>query len=108
MDASLLWTLAGAAFTLSTAYSLGALLMRKRPAPPEILLGIGGAALSFCVFVLLLLHWAYWSAFLAIGAVASPLAWRYRGPATGDPVHIPRPLWIIFGAYGVWYLVNAL
>ena len=108
MDASPLWTLAGAAFTLSTAYALGALLMRKRSAPPEILLGIGATALSFAVFFLLLLHLAYLGAFLALGALAIPLAWRYRGTAAYDPIKIPRPLWLIFGAYGIWYLVNAL
>ena len=110
MDVSLFWTLTGAAFTLSTAYALGALLMRKRPAPPEILLGIGAAALSVAVFCLLLLHLAHWAAFLAIGAVAIPLAWRYRGAPAPTPglVTIPRPLWIVFGAYGIWYLVNAL
>jgi len=70
MDASLLWTLAGAAFTLCTAYAIGTLLMRKRPAPPEILLGIGAAALSICVFLLLLLHLAHWGVFLAIGGLA--------------------------------------
>src|SRR4051794_4058559 len=126
MDASLLWTLAGAAFTISTAYSLGALLMRRRPAPPEILLAIGGAALSFCVFFLLLLHLAHWAAFLGIGAVAIGAATvrERRAPvelsstlpngrgSDCDPQEpsprIPLPLWIIFGAYGVWYLVNAL
>ncbi|MCX6628893.1 MAG: hypothetical protein NTW28_14835, partial [Candidatus Solibacter sp.] len=66
----LLANLFGAAFTLATAYALGALLMRRRPAPPEILLAIGAAAESVLVFLLLLFHLAHWGAFLALGAAA--------------------------------------
>src|ERR1035437_6807265 len=106
----LLATLFGAAFTLATAYALGALLMRRRRAPPEILLAIGAAAESVLVFLLLLFHLAHWGAFLALGAAAILAAWRFRGKGTGtrDPIRIPRPAWVIFAAYGVWYLVNAL
>ena len=104
----LLATLFGAAFTLVTAYALGAILMRKRPAPPEILLAIGAAAESVLVFLLLLLHLAHWGVFLAIGAAAILAAWRFRTPAAHHPIHIPRAAWIVFLPYGVWYLVNAL
>src|SRR5450759_5235468 len=108
----LLATLFGAAFTLATAYALGALLMRRRPAPPEILLAIGAAAESVLVFVLLLFHLAHWGAFLAIGAAAILAAWRgaitNSGTGAQDPIRIPLAGWVIFGAYGVWYLVNAL
>src|ERR1019366_1974623 len=109
----LLATLFGAAFTLATAYALGALLMRRRPAPPEILLAIGAAAESVLVFLLLLFHLAHWGVFLALGAAAILAAWRGAITRIGtspahDPIRIPRPAWIIFGAYGVWYLVNAL
>src|ERR1019366_10330336 len=61
----LLATLFGAAFTLATAYALGVLEMRKYPAPPEITLGVGAAAESVLVFLLLLFHLAHWGAFLA-------------------------------------------
>ena len=105
---ALLSTLFGAAFTLATAYSLGAILMRKHPAPPEILLAIGAAAESMLVFVLLLGHLAHWGAFLALGVTAIVAAWRFHGKAVSDPIRIPRAAWIIFAAYGVWYLVNAL
>src|ERR1035437_6469235 len=104
-------TLFGAAFTLATAYALGALLMRKHPAPPEIVLGIGAAAESVLVFLILLFHLAHWGAFLALGAAAIVAAWRFRDGGTSpahDPFNIPRLAWVIFGAYGVWYLVNAL
>src|SRR5450759_1019496 len=108
----LLATLFGAAFTLATAYALGALLMRRRPAPPEILLAIGAAAESVLVFVLLLFHLAHWGAFLAIGAAAILAAWRgavtNSGTSAPEPIRIPLAGWVIFGAYGVWYLVNAL
>ncbi len=107
----LLSTLFGAAFTLVTAYALGALLMRKRPAPPEIVLGIGAAAESVLVFLLLLFHLAHWGAFLGIGAAAILGAWRFRGFAAAtdrDPIRIPRAAWVVFVPYGVWYLVNAL
>src|ERR1022692_504537 len=105
-------TLFGAAFTLATAYALGALLMRKHPAPPEIALGMGAAVESVLVFLLLLFHLAHWGVFLGIGGAAMVAAWRWRGPGAGasaaPPIRIPLAGWVIFGAYGVWYLVNAL
>ncbi len=104
----LLATLFGAAFTLATAYALGVLIMRKHPAPPEITLGIGAAAESVLVFLLLLCHLAHWGVFLGIGGAAMVAAWRWRGPGAGDRVPIPLAGWVIFGAYGAWYLVNAL
>src|SRR5260370_20390080 len=104
----LLSSLCGAAFTLATAYALGILLMRGRPAPPEISLAIGAATESVLVFFLLVGHVAHWGAFLAMGAAAILAAWRFRGTATHDPVRIPRAAWVIFLPYGVCYLVNAL
>ena len=102
-------TLFGAAFTLATAYALGTLFMRRRPAPPEIRLALGAAAESAVVFFLLLFHAAHWSAFLALGAAAMLAAWRFRGaPAPPERMRIPLAGWLVFGAYGVWYLVNAL
>src|ERR1035441_5659335 len=105
-------TLFGAAFTLAAAYALGLLAMRKHPAPPEITLGIGAAAESVLVFLLLLFHLAHWSVFLGIGVAAMVAAWRWRGSGAGAyapaPIRIPLAGWVIFGAYGVWYLVNVL
>ena len=101
-------TLFGAAFVLTTAYALGNLILR-RPTPPEIRLALGAAIESAIVYVLLLCHVAHWGAFLAMGVISFLAAWRFRtvqGPA--EPVRIPRAAWLIFGAYGVWYLVNAL
>jgi hypothetical protein len=105
-------TLFGAALTLATAYALGVLAMRRRPAPPEITLGIGAAAESVLVFLLLLCHLAHWGVFLGIGGAAMVAAWRWRGQgadASGPaPIRIPLAGWVIFGMYGAWYLVNAL
>jgi hypothetical protein len=105
---SLLSIFFGAAFTLATAYALGLILLRNRPVPPEIVLGIGGAAESLIVFLLLLANLAHWGVFLAVGAAAIFAAWRWRGLASWEPIRIPRPVWIVFGAYGIWYFVNAL
>jgi hypothetical protein len=106
----LVYTVLGAALALATAFALGLLLMRNRPAPPEIVLGIGAAAESVLVFFLLLFHLAHWGAFLAIAAAAIFAAWRFRNvhPPAPDPIRIPLAGWVIFGAYGIWYLVNAL
>src|ERR1022692_1647240 len=105
----LLSTLFGAAFTIATANALGALLMRRRPAPPEILFALGAAAESVLVFFLILLHLAHWGAFLALGGAAILAAWFFSGtPTAPEPMRIPPAGWVVFGAYGVWYLVNAL
>jgi hypothetical protein len=104
----LLSSIFGAAFTLATAYALGVLLMRKHPAPPEILLAIGAVAESVLVFFLLVGHVAHWGTLLAVGAAAMLAAWRFPDAAKHDPVRIPRAAWVIFIPYGVWYLVNTL
>jgi hypothetical protein len=105
---SVLGILFGAAFTLATAFALGLVLLRKAPAPPEIVLGVGAAAESLLVFLFLLFHLAHWSVFLAMGAAAVAAARRWRGPVLKDRVRIPRAVWLPLGAYGIWYLVNAL
>ena len=98
----------GAGITLATAFSLGLLLLRNRPAPPEIVLGLGAAAQSRFVFILLLANLAHWSTFLAMAAAAVLAAWRWGGAVLKESVRIPRPVWVVLGAYGIWYLVNAL
>uniref|UniRef100_Q01PU4 Uncharacterized protein n=1 Tax=Solibacter usitatus (strain Ellin6076) TaxID=234267 RepID=Q01PU4_SOLUE len=98
----------GAAFTLATAFALGLILLRKTPAPPEIVLGAGAAVESLLVFLLLLGNLAHWGVFLAIGAAAMVAARCWHGPLLKDPVSVPRVAWIVFAAYGAWYFVNAL
>jgi 4-amino-4-deoxy-L-arabinose transferase-like glycosyltransferase len=103
----------GAGFAILTCYALGALLLRRAPAPPEIALAIGAVAFSLVVFLLLLIHAGYWYVFLLVG-VAATAGWRWTA-AVDLPVPEPRPkgaVWIIalaiFGAYTLWYFVNAL
>jgi hypothetical protein len=110
---TMLPTLFGAAFTLATAYALGNLILRHRAAPAEIRLALGAAVESSIVFVLVACRVAHWGAFLAMGIAILVAAWRFRAPRAfaelgAEPVRIPRPAWIVFAAYGTWYLVNAL
>jgi 4-amino-4-deoxy-L-arabinose transferase-like glycosyltransferase len=121
MPLALLSIVCGAALALLTAYALGVALLRKLPAPPEIALALGAAAESFLVFLLLLANLGYWYVFLAMGLVAGA-SWFFlrakRDTTPRPPAPGPRPLLlnrtvrmaaaVIFCAYGVWYLVNAL
>lgn len=107
----------GAGFVILTCYGLGALLLRRTPAPPEIALAIGAVALSLIVFLLLLIHAGYWYLFLLAGAAALA-GWRLTAPfghgSVDPPATEPRPKGAvlvaaaIFGAYTLWYFVNAL
>src|SRR5713226_3586129 len=98
-------SLFGAAFTLLTAYSIGTLILRRRPAPPEIALALGAIVASFIVFLLLLANAAHWGAFLATGIVAIAAAvWKAGWRRLGRPeAHLT-----VFLGYGIWYFVNAL
>jgi len=105
----------GALFTLATAYALGAVLLRKTPAPPEIALALGAVVESFFVFLCLVLNAGHWAVYLGLGlaAVAAALLAGSRRVTLGDPVKAPlgRARIVaggIFAAYGVWYFVNAL
>jgi 4-amino-4-deoxy-L-arabinose transferase-like glycosyltransferase len=105
--------LSGAALVLVTAYGLGLAIARKTPVPPEVALALGAAAESFLVFLLIVAGVGRWYLFLAMAALAVA-CWRMfpRSPL-GEASK--RPLgkaWIaaaaIFGAYGLWYFINAL
>ncbi len=103
----------GAGFTLATAYTLGVVLLRRTPAPPEIALALGAVAESFLVFLCLLLNVAHWAVFLTIGLAALAALTRFRRVPLAEPARSPLGRsWLaaalIFGAYGVWYCVNAL
>ena len=113
MPLTLLAILFGAVFTVGAAYSLGALLLRKLAAPPEIALGVGAAGQSLIVFFLLLAGVARWPVFLAAGILPAIARIWFRRPPLPEPAKSPlRRGWIIagavFGAYGIWYFVNAL
>ena len=111
----LLSSLFGGLFTLAAAYGLGAILLRKTAVPPEILLAAGAAAESLLVLILLLCHVAIRPVFLGLGVCAiAALQWRNRGASPKETAVAPLSsrartvAWAIFGAYGVYYLVNAL
>ena len=119
----LLTALFGGAFTLATAYGLGAVLWRRTQMAPEIVLATGAAAESGLVFLLLLCHAASWAVFLAVGVgaafTAEALRTRRKRREKNDFTETPRRRgqprtsrgWIVaaaFGAYGFYYLVNAL
>lgn len=100
----------GAGFTILTCYALGALLLRKTPAPPEVALALGAVAVSFIVFLLLLIQAGHWYVFLMVGAAALT-GWRWTAPLVTEPRPTGAVLIFaaaIFGAYTVWYFVNAL
>jgi hypothetical protein len=103
----------GTALVLATSYGLGLPLLRKTRAPAEVALALGAAAESLLVFLLLLAGAGRWPVFLVMGAVAVG-CWRIFPRSALDEA-VKRPLsreWIvaaaIFGAYGIWYFVNAL
>ncbi|HWB85602.1 MAG TPA: glycosyltransferase family 39 protein [Bryobacteraceae bacterium] len=113
MPAPLPSILFGALFTLAAAYACGIILLRNVPVPPEITLAAGAAALSFVIFLLLLIHTAVWPVFLAVGCAAIvALKWLHRMPIHDAAVKpLGRARWVavaVFSAYGVWYFVNAL
>ncbi|MGB9456240.1 MAG: hypothetical protein WCB12_09370 [Bryobacteraceae bacterium] len=104
----------GAALPLAAAYAWGVLVLRRLAAPPEIALALGAAVESLLVFLLLVLHLGWWPAYLAVGLVplaALPFLSRTRLPepalaSLGRYGRIAAA--IVFAAYGVWYLVNAM
>ncbi|HJT88355.1 MAG TPA: hypothetical protein VJ732_10875, partial [Bryobacteraceae bacterium] len=113
MPLTVLSILFGAAFTILAAYGAGVLLLRRLPAPPEIALGLGAAALSFLVFVLLSVHALHPAVLLAVGAALSACALRLRRTPLEEPSKAPLGrAWIaaglILAVYGAWYVVNAM
>jgi hypothetical protein len=104
----------GAALPLAAAYAWGVILLRRLATPPEIALAVGAAFESLLVFLLLVLHLAWKPAFLVVGL--APLAVlpflhpiRLRDRALEPLGRNGRiAACVIFVAYGVWYLVNAM
>ncbi|MGA2273793.1 MAG: hypothetical protein ABSH00_09570 [Bryobacteraceae bacterium] len=104
----------GAALPLAAAYAWGVILLRRLAAPPEIALAVGAAFESLLIFLLLILHLGWRPAYLVVGL--APLAvLPFLRPARLEDAGV-EPLGrygriaagVIFAAYGVWYLVNAL
>lgn len=104
----------GAALPLAAAYAWGVLVLRRLPAPPEIALALGAAVESLLVFLLLVLHLGWWPVYLAVG-LAPLAALPFVGRAgIKEPALEPLGRYgriaavVIFAAYSVWYLVNAM
>ncbi|MGO9970229.1 MAG: glycosyltransferase family 39 protein [Bryobacteraceae bacterium] len=106
----------GAAFTLATATGLGGLVLGKACREYAVRFVTGAALLSLAVFVLCVLRLAYPAAFLAVGAAGLAGLWRERGTlreAAPEPaVEFGRiakyTFCVIFGAYFLLYLLNAM
>ena len=102
----------GAVLSIASAYALGALALRKPALPPEISLAAGAALLSVAVFFIVLGGIAGWRTFLALGVIcvlAALLNKSARSASSCRPlISCPWPLLIAFGAYAVWYFINAL
>jgi 4-amino-4-deoxy-L-arabinose transferase-like glycosyltransferase len=104
--------LTGAVLTLATAYSLGLLLFAQAPVPAEIVLAGGAVVESTVIFLLLLTHQGHWRVFLIVGALSLVLARVFSRRQPLDPLRLQGRIRIaaviVFGAYGLWYFVNAL
>jgi hypothetical protein len=104
----------GGLLTLATSWTLGAVVLCRLPAPPEIRLATGAALLSTIIFALLLAGAAQWPIFLGIGIAT--LAASYWTPRAGlkaaSALSLSRSertaAALLFGGYGVFYFVNAL
>jgi 4-amino-4-deoxy-L-arabinose transferase-like glycosyltransferase len=105
--------LLGAVLTIASAYAIGAMLVRQ---PPEIALAAGAAVLSVLIFLIVWAGMARWPGFLVLAVTACGAGLRFARPhgEAGDPPHSVLAsrerlaAVIIFGAYGLWYFVNAL
>ncbi len=100
----------GALLTLLAAWAIGRVCLRSVRAPLPVLLATGAAVLSAAVFLLLLAGAANRYALATLSAVAIASLCAARPSARSRP---PGRLWlaprgVIFGAYGVLYLVHAL
>ncbi|MBS1856652.1 MAG: hypothetical protein JST11_14885 [Acidobacteria bacterium] len=101
-------SLGGALVALIAAFALGVVVLRRREAPFEIALALGAVLESGIVFVLLLLGAANGAVFAGVTAVAAVAAWKTGWRRTASRWEWPWWAFVILGAYGVWYLVNAL
>ncbi|HTM48965.1 MAG TPA: hypothetical protein VL285_09805 [Bryobacteraceae bacterium] len=100
----LLWIIAGGLTPLAVAYSLGRLFFRE--APDVLALATGAVIESLVIFCLLAAGIATPMMFVLLGGAGLlPLLWlrpRVSAPMPGGPVLL------VFGVYGVFYLVHAL
>lgn len=103
----ILESLAGAALTILSAWSLGRWLLRRFDLTAALQFATGAALLSVAVFGLLLAHMAKpWAMLMLGGLCLAPLA-LYR-PKLSSFRWPPAWTWILAAAYGALYLANAL
>jgi hypothetical protein len=120
----LLYNLFGAVFTVAVATALGSLLLSRLRAPlargeAALIAFVSGAGLlSFVIALLCVLHQARRGVFLWMGMVTLVLsaAERWRRSRSGSvrrelpaiPLAWLSAFWIVFVAFGIYYLVNTL
>jgi len=106
--AALAGILFGAVLTITSAYGLGVLVLRKLKAPPEIELAAGAALLSVLVFLVVLAGVAGRPVFLigSAGGLAAGVVAVARRRQAGAPW--ARRYLLLLLPYAVWYFVNAL
>lgn len=108
----------GAAFTVAVMWAIGRLLfarleIRLHAIEHDLLAFItGGAALSFCLFVLCALNAARTPVFLVAGIAALALNWRFGAKPKGQLAAMP-PFWkwlfaALFAAGAIVYLINSI
>ena len=109
----------GAVFTVAVCWAAGGLLFHRLELKwsrieGAVLSGVVGAAMvSFGVFVLCLLHFAYAGVFAVLGAAVLALRMRMAASALDDAVVMPPWPWrvlfgVVFGVYALLYLTVAL
>jgi len=106
----------GASFTLTLAWILGKLCLRRLPAPPVIALAIGAAAESSIIFPLLTVGLGYRLSFvlLAVVCLALYLWLRPAPPLLTDPTTAPADrisrivAFTALAAYAALYIISAL
>ncbi|MCC6389177.1 MAG: phospholipid carrier-dependent glycosyltransferase, partial [Bryobacterales bacterium] len=100
-------SLAGAALTILSAWSLGRWLLRRFDLTAALEFASGSALLSVAVFGLLLAHMARPWAMLVLGALClAPLA--LHRPKLSGRQWPPAWTWVLPAAYGALYLAIAL
>ncbi len=115
----LIGLLLGVCLSGGTSLCLGAVLLAKldvslaRAERAALAFVLGSACYSLVLFLLCALHLAYTGAFAALFIAAGIAAWRLRKKSPGAALPgLPRRwTWffgLLFGAYAVVYLVNAL
>jgi len=98
----------GASFTLAACYACGSLITRRFPLPRVIRLAVGGAVLSYVVFLLFAVGAGRLWVFVGLGAAVILSAARLSRLHFPRAIKLDRPVAAVFAVYGFLYLVHAL